>query len=234
MSDNFTEVPYKTSNLDRYYIRNSILKSLNEFVPSFKGELLDLGCGQMPYREFINNKSRISEYIGVDLENGFQYHKTRQPDLTWDGICLPFPNNKFGTVILTEVLEHVPNPNVTLQETHRVLQKGGLLFFTVPFLWPLHDVPNDEFRYTPFALKRLLQDAGYDDIVIKPTGGWHASMAQMLGLWVRRSHLSKRIRIAFSYILKPIIKILIAKDKIPLDFSEGQMITGLYGVAYKH
>jgi len=28
----------------------------------------------------------------------------------------------------------------------RVLKPGGLLFLTLPFLWPLHSVPNDEYR----------------------------------------------------------------------------------------
>ena len=110
----------------------------------------------------------------------------------------------------------------------------GHFFFTVPFLWPLHEVPHDEFRYTPFLLEKLLEESGFENIDIKATGGWHASMAQMLGLWVRRSPLSNQRRKIFSTILKPVIKYLIKIDKyFKVSFSESQMITGLYGIAYK-
>ena len=108
------------------------------------------------------------------------------------------------------------------------------MFFTVPFLWNLHEAPHDEYRYTPFSLERHLNNSGFSDIRIKATGGWHASMAQMLGLWVKRSPLSIIKKRYLSFLVKPIIKYLLKieqKEKIML--SEGQMITGLYGVAKK-
>lgn len=233
MSDNFIEIPFNSSNLDRFYIRNSILNAINEYLPLFKGKLLDLGCGQMPYREFIIEKSKITEYVGVDLENGFEYNETSKPDFLWDGIKLPFHNSEFDTVILTEVLEHVTDPFITLKEAHRVLRKGGLLFFTVPFLWPLHEIPFDEVRFTPFALGRILKQTDFENVEIKATGGWHAALAQMLGLWVRRSEITDRKRKNLSIFLKPIIRNLIKKDLKPIRFGEGQMITGLYGKAIK-
>jgi SAM-dependent methyltransferase len=123
---------------------------------------------------------------------------------------------------------------VVLKEVYRVLKKDGIFFFTVPFLWNLHEVPHDEYRYTPFSLQRHLENSGFRDINIKATGGWHASMAQMLGLWVRRSPLHPLKRKWFSILLKPVIKQLILKDsKSTPMFVEGQMITGLYGTAKK-
>ena len=53
-------------------------------------------------------------------------------------------------------------------------------------LWPLHDVPYDECRYTPFAIKRHLRNAGFEQFRLKPLGGWDASLAQMIGLWILR------------------------------------------------
>jgi len=73
-----------------------------------------------------------------------------------------------------------------MKEIWRVLKPGGILFFTVPFLWNLHEIPYDEYRYTPFALKRHLTQSGFNEIEIKAMGGWDAALAQMLGLWVRR------------------------------------------------
>jgi len=194
---------------------------------------LDVGCGQMPYKKLICENSNITNYVGIDIENALIYNKEVRPDFTWDGRNMPFQNNEFDTVIMTEVLEHVPYPIDTLKEVHRVLNGGGFILFTVPFLWPLHETPHDEYRYTPFSLRRIFEEAGFHNIEIFSMGGWHASLAQMLGLWVIRSRISKRKRILLSVIIKPIIRFLILKDIRSNNFIEGTMITGLYGIAKK-
>jgi SAM-dependent methyltransferase len=232
--DDYLNIEYAKANLDKYYIRHSILNSLNNNLEKFNGNLLDIGCGKMPYKKYILQNSLVTRYIGLDIENALEYDASSKPDFTWDGITMPFENNHFETAFGTEVLEHCPKPDIILSEVNRVLKPGGTFFFTVPFLWPLHEVPHDEFRYTPFSLKRLLEESGFENIDIKANGGWHASMAQMLGLWARRAPLSNQRRKIFSIILKPVIRYLIKIDKYSnVSFNESQMITGLYGIAYK-
>ena len=147
---------------------------------------------------------------------------------------MPFMDASFNCAFGTEVLEHCPEPEVVLKEIYRVLKPGGVFFFTVPFLWNLHEVPHDEYRYTPFSIERHMRNSGFTNVTIKATGGWHASMAQMLGLWVRRSPMSSKKRQILSVILKPVIAYLIKIDKPEtVQFKEGQMITGLYGLVRK-
>jgi SAM-dependent methyltransferase len=232
--DNFLNISFKQSTLDIYYIRTSIFNVLKENLPAFKGSLLDIGCGKMPYRDYILSNSKVEAYTGLDIENALQYEAGIKPDYTWDGIIMPFENNQFDTAFGTEVMEHCPKPDIILKEVFRVLKPGAVFFFTVPFLWPLHEVPHDEFRYTPFSLKRLLEEAGFKDISIKAIGGWHAAMAQMLGLWVRRASMGSTKRKMLSFILKPVISYLVKIEKYAtVEFYEGQMITGLSGIAYK-
>ena len=200
--DDFINIEYSKANLDKYYIRHSIINSLNNNLGKFNGNLLDIGCGKMPYKNYILRNSSVTKYIGLDIENALEYHASSKPDFTWDGITMPFENNHFETAFGTEVLEHCPKPDIILSEVNRVLKPGGTFFFTVPFLWPLHEVPHDEFRYTPFSLKRLLEENGFNNVNIKALGGWHASMAQMLGLWVRRAPLTNRRRKILSLFLK--------------------------------
>lgn len=234
MEDNFTQISFTKENLDRFYVRTSILNSIKKSLPSFKGKLLDAGCGKMPYKKFILSNSKVKEYIGLDIESALVYDDAIKPNYVWDGIKMPFDDTSFDTVMATEVLEHVPDLKVYLNEIYRVLKKEGVFFFTVPFLWPLHEVPHDEYRYTPFSLEKQLKNAGFSTIEIKATGGWHASMAQMLGLWVRRSPMPKNKRKVLSFILKPVIKFLIKLEKTDsVTFKEGQMITGLYGIIKK-
>lgn len=230
----FIDIQLKTENLDVYYIRQAIFNALKEVLINFNGELLDIGCGKMPYKNYILEHSAVSNYSGLDIETAVVYDKQIRPDFTWDGITMPFEDASFDCAFGTEVLEHCPEPEVVLKEVYRILRPGGVFFFTVPFLWNLHEVPHDEYRYTPFSLQRHLKSSGFTDINIKATGGWHASMAQMLGLWVRRSPMSKKKRNFLSKSLKPIIKYLIKLDNAgAVQFKEGQMITGLSGVVRK-
>jgi hypothetical protein len=98
----------------------------------------------------------------------------------------------------------------------------------------LHDVPYDEWRLTPFSLERLLKDAGFKDIELKALGGWHASMAQMLGLWIKRAPIHKRWRKLLLPLIMVAYKRLLRWDsQVVSHFKEGVMITGIYGIARK-
>ncbi len=234
MINQFTHPKLNVANLDNYIMRRSILNVINSNLIYFKGDLLDVGCGRMPYKEILLENSDIDSYKGVDINSALVYDAEVKPDFYWDGVTLPFDSNSFNSVIATEVLEHCPNPDIILKEILRVLKPDGFFLLTVPFLWSLHEVPNDEYRYTPFSLKRHLRNSGFNEIKIKATGGWHASMAQMLGLWVMRSPMSIAKRKWLSILLKPVIRFLIKIDETgQVTFKEGQMIPGLYGTAKK-
>jgi SAM-dependent methyltransferase len=234
MNNEFIDIRPETWNLDIYSIRLSIFKALKHNLFNLEGKLLDIGCGKMPYKEYILRNSKVSNYIGLDIESAINYDPNITPDFIWNGKVMPFESDSFDCAFGTEVLEHCPEPELILKEVFRILKPGGTFFFTVPFLWNLHEVPNDEYRYTPFALKRHLTNSGFKGIEIKASGGWHASMAQMLGLWVRRSEMSENKRKIMSIFIKPIIKYLLKLDKLDeIEFTEGQMITGLSGIAIK-
>ena len=232
--DGFIEIPFSSGNLDRYLIRTTIINAIKEVLPRLKGRLLDLGCGKMPYKNYILRNSEVDQYTGLDIEGALKYDSRIKPDFTWDGRHIPFEADFFDCIFATEVLEHCPEPETVLKEALRVLKPGGIFFFTVPFLWNLHEVPHDEYRYTPFALERHLKGSGFTVESITATGGWHSALAQMMGLWVRRAPIKRSIRSMLSFCFKPIIKYLINKDKkYTVTFHEGQMITGIYGVAKK-
>ncbi len=223
--------------MDIYIVRTSILKSLTQSLHCLKGELLDIGCGKMPYRDYILNNSAVEKYIGLDIQNALKYDQNVTPDFTWDGKKMPFDKETFDCAFGTEVLEHCPEPEVVLNETWRVLKPGGTFFFTVPFLWNLHEVPHDEYRYTPFSMKRHLINTGFTNIQIHALGGWHLAMAQMIGLWLKRSPISRvnsiQKRLLSKFLMAFMKKLIRIGEKEKVHFTEGQMITGLYGLAVK-
>jgi SAM-dependent methyltransferase len=231
MKNQFTNLKLTKENLESYIIRAEILKAISDVVPLFHGNILDSGCGCMPYKELILSNKKIAKYVGLDIDSGLNYHEVK-PDVLWDGVTMPFENNVFDVVMSTEVLEHVFNPDNYLLEVKRVLKPGGFFFFTVPFLMSLHEVPNDYYRYTPYSLEKIFKRVGFSDIKIKPMGGYHASMAHMVGLWVNMYLWGKKKKI-MRVIVKPIMKYLYLKDKVPQNFKKSTMIVGLSGTISK-
>lgn len=230
--DNYTRIALTAKNIDTYVHRTAILAAIRANCALFSGRLLDYGCGRMPYKSYILEHSGVTEYVGLDIATAPDYGGVR-PDVVWNGDILPFEDGFFDVVLATEVLEHLFDAGSSLREINRVLKKGGLLFFTVPYVWPLHEVPADYYRYTPCALENIFKQAGFSDTTIQPTGGWNAALAQMLGLWVRRKPGTKRRKKIFAWILKPVIRALLASDVRPDTFRENTMMPGLYGSVRK-
>jgi SAM-dependent methyltransferase len=232
VNDEFLSPVCSPYSLDYFHARRAIAAALTRVAPSLCGTVLDIGCGQMPYKPLIlSAPSRANRYLGLDL--AFSKYYLYAPDLTWDGRTIPLPDSSIDCALATEVLEHCPEPSMVLSEVSRVLKPSGLFFATVPFLWPLHDVPNDEYRYTPFCIQRLLAAAGFDHIQIAALGGWDASLAQMLGLWVRRRPMSERHRRILQRLVLPFYRWLTAHDIPPQSFVQCEMITGMAITAKK-
>jgi glycosyltransferase involved in cell wall biosynthesis len=218
------------NNADRYIVRSAILRAVEAFAPRMHGTLLDVGCGIMPYRGILTRSpSRVTRYLGMDIETEIY---RAEVDLRWDGTTIPLEDASVDCAMATEVLEHCPEPLVVLKEIRRVLKPGGTFFFTVPYIWPLHDAPWDFYRYTPFALERLLAQAGFEGTEIKALGGWNASLAQMIGLWLKRAPMSPDKRNEMAKQLYPFYKQLLAEDQPPHDVHAGDtMATGWSGSA---
>lgn len=186
----------------------------------------------MPYRDYILANSSVTEYVGMDFESGI-YADRKNPDVFWDGCHMPLEDESFDSAMATEVLEHCPDPGVVMNEAFRILKPRGTFFLTVPFLWPLHDVPYDEYRYTPYAMERLLNENGFMDIEINAMCCCDSLLAQMLGLWLRRRPMSPSKRKWLCSILFPVYKKLLEKDSIPSSFDSSVIITGLTGICKK-
>jgi SAM-dependent methyltransferase len=211
-----------------YRLRRDIRDALTAQLPNFCGTLLDVGCGQMPYRSLLTSPpSRVVRYVGLDIEGSLH----GRPDLEFDGHHIPLEDHSMDTVLATEVLEHCPEPGQLLVEIRRVLKPGGLFFFTVPFFWPLHEVPFDFFRYTPYAMQHLLEQAGFSEIQIRAHAGWDASLAQMLGLWLNYRGMRPWKRRALSRLFQPLVILLNRLDEPPAAPGESIMLTGLSGTA---
>lgn len=228
-NDFFIHLKKEKLPLSFYLIRKSLLHAVQEVKPLLHGDVLDLACGIMPYKNFLMN-DKISRYIGVDLEPT-KYHNKVKPDHYWDGKTIPLSDASVNFVLATEFLEHYFDTASILKEIYRVLKPGGIFFFTVPCVWPLHEVPYDFHRFTPFALETHFKNTGYSKWDIKPLGGANYHFALSLALRYEKVSKSKKkfIKPFVNYIVKHLAK----KDNTKITFNNEQLYSGLYGIVTK-
>ncbi len=156
--------------------------------------VLDAGAGEAPYRELFSRQ----EYVTCDWSQS-PHAGARSADIIAPLDRLPQELEVFDAVVSTQVLEHVAAPRAVLGELNRVLVPGGWLWLTVPFVGELHEEPFDYYRYTPYALSHLLEEAGFGEVDVQPIGGYFSALGQLarncgpaIGVGATRFHIGGR------------------------------------------
>jgi ubiquinone/menaquinone biosynthesis C-methylase UbiE len=162
------EMPY-----ERRPILDFLLKKVDQLPPGAR--VADVGSGNAPYRELFGHV----EYVTIDWEQSL-HEGARRADVVASAEAIPVPDESFDAVVLTQVLEHVPQPARVLAEQHRILRPAGLLLVTVPLVWELHEMPYDYFRYTAPGLESLLHGAGFVEIEVTPRNDCFRTLAQLM------------------------------------------------------
>lgn len=127
------------------------------------GTILDLGGSRnADYHKLIQGEHTFTT-VNLDTANGCDvYADLEQP--------FPIKNDTYDAVVCMNILEHIFNYRQFLGEAHRVLRNGGTFVVLVPFLIQVHPSPHDYFRFSGEALLRILQEAGFRDVVVNPLG----------------------------------------------------------------
>lgn len=113
-----------------------------------KDIILDVGCGNRPFYH-QNVKAKI---ICADIR------KTKKVHLVSDAMSLPIKKSKFDGIICVNSLYYFDNPFKAIKEFSHVLKNNGKLMLITPFLYPIHDIPDDKYRFTEFGIKELLKN----------------------------------------------------------------------------
>jgi SAM-dependent methyltransferase len=142
-----------------------------------KGNLLDLGCGKAP---LFGMYAHLVDLVTCVDWNKSLHHLDHIDCLADVSRPLPFLSGSFDTVVLTDVLEHLPHPWSAMREVARVLRPQGHLLLGVPFLYGIHEAPHDYYRYTEHILRELCENSGLEVLELHPYGGTKEILADLI------------------------------------------------------
>lgn len=188
------------------YLLKDIQTTISEF--EFKGQIIDIGCGEMPYKNLFNK----ARYKGIDFRN-YSINKDYprdKPDYYFDddyskNFILPFDDISFENAVAFQVLEHHATPNVLLSELNRILKKDGLLMLSVPFIEGIHESPYDYQRFTKYGLIRLANSNGFEVLSIKSQGNLFSTLYFLLAETINNYAAGGKIQYYFFGMLYLII-----------------------------
>jgi SAM-dependent methyltransferase len=190
---------------------NSIYRHLRKHLAGFSGKLLDIGCGNSPFRHLLD--PTISEYQGIDVQEASSFGYRNPDTIHYDGEVIPFADQSFDALLCTEVLEHVFDPTKLVREMHRVLRPGGFGLITIPWSARFHYKPFDYHRYTPSMLQTIFEP--FPCRMIFPRGTDVSSIASKIVVCYIRNLLRIRPSDARDLLFTP-LRILTALAGIPL------------------
>ncbi|TET31577.1 MAG: methyltransferase domain-containing protein [Planctomycetota bacterium] len=147
---------------DAYYgklgkeLMDSTRKRLNWICQQVSGNrILDVGCSQGITSILLGREEK--SVLGLDVDasviNDARNHLNDEEAIVQknvefycaDFLSYNFEDNKFETILITEVLEHLQCPEEFISQAHRLLVQGGRLIITVPF--GINDFPDHKHTF---------------------------------------------------------------------------------------
>ncbi|HUS09854.1 MAG TPA: class I SAM-dependent methyltransferase [Pyrinomonadaceae bacterium] len=174
---------YTSENLTVPTFINSILDEIVATFEPYRNNnlLLDVGCGA---GTFLEAAARAGwDATGVEVSRTAADHVTSKGFEVFCGELekAGYPDRHFDVVILSEVLEHVPDPKALLKASAKVLRPGGLLWGTTPhgrgisarilgLGWSIVCPPEHLQLFSLAGMKGLLSGAGFKQVELATHG----------------------------------------------------------------
>ena len=207
------------SALSKTMSRRHLYERLNSEV---QGKALNIGAAG-PIPDLLKTRKDI-ELTNIDI------NPTKKPDIVCDACDMTniFQNEIFDTVVIMEVLEHIPEPGRAISEIKRVLKPGGKIILSTPFIFPIHAEPHDYWRFTHYGVKLLLKD--FINVRVFARGQYAQSIIVMIA---RLSHGEGNKRLLGLFFVP--LAVILWPFALLFDgiFSDHRATTGYFATAVK-
>jgi len=186
--------------------------------------ILDAGAGELQNRKYCGHLQYVSQdfcqyegQTGCAPMEGLHSSSwdTSGIDLVSDITAIPAPDGSFDAVLCSEVLEHVPEPTLALDEFSRLLRVGGVLILTAPFASNVHMAPYHYCSgFSRYWYEHHLKRRGFELKELTANGDWFAVLKQEItrlgGLERQRGNWSWPF--AYAYALLGLLYFKIRRD----------------------
>lgn len=165
------------------FIQSRLEEITAEFAPYRQtNRLLDIGCGAGNLLQAARKHGWNAH--GLDVSQNAVEHVRSLGFEVFQGELqnAQFPAQHFDVITAAEIVEHLSDPRVLLDEVARILRPGGLFWTTTPHarglsarvlglkwrcIWP----PEHLQLFSARGLKGLLREVGFREIRVRTTGG---------------------------------------------------------------
>ena len=200
------------SSKDRAYFRNARLDYVEALPANPSASILELGCGNGATGVAAQQAGKCCRYVGIEMfePEALQAAKvlTRVHIGNVETLELPYEEATFDALIMSEVLEHLIEPDVVLTRLVRLVKPAGLVYASSPNIahWrPIWDLIQGRFEYqqqglmdrthlrwfTPASFRRMFENAGVEVDSLRPYVPVSKPKALLFGLLgARYAHLS--------------------------------------------
>lgn len=164
-SNNFIDKIYRLARQLTLRWKRKLVKS-----NSNQGNILDIGCGT---GEFLREmKAQGWNTYGVEPSPTARESAEEKTGTKIYQHLTEVKERNISTITLWHVLEHLPDPNQTLQTIHGLLKESGTIFIAVPNLrsfdaqyyksfWAGYDVPRHLWHFNKENMKMLIEKNGF-------------------------------------------------------------------------
>lgn len=193
--------------LSKHFSRKGLYPLLEEHFSQIPegADVLNVGAGgevEVALRHHAEGRS--FKVVSLDIDPG------RGPDMVGDVQDFDFGGRVFDAVVMAEVLEHVREPGLAVKAVHGALKPGGVLILSVPFLFPIHDRPDDYYRFTRYGLEWLLRD--FAEVAVSARNSWAEALNVVFVRLIKEKNPGLRLAgpliILFAALLHPVALVL--------------------------
>lgn len=154
--------------------------------------ILDIGCGSAKYWSLRPDLN----WLGIDVNSESKAEIIIKPNENY-----PIEDNSVDAVLLSFSIEHISNLTHLLSELNRVLRNNGLIIIRCPFMYPLHDTPDDYWRFSIEGLDKLFSN--FSKVSARVSGNYFRGAAVNRNYFLLQFYenfLNGRFRKALRYI----------------------------------
>jgi SAM-dependent methyltransferase len=145
----------------------NIIEWINKYAKHIGSDVLEVGAKKykehayLGLREFLAKKRPRSRLVGCDISAGDEVDVVLDITAPLQDVKSTLPNETFDSVFCISVLEHIPEVASACRNISALLNPGGALFVSVPFVFRYHGYPGDLWRFTPEAVMYLFPDIDF-------------------------------------------------------------------------